>query len=57
MLHVSKGKIQVTSGRETISLSKGDSAHYNASVPHCLHNKGKTQAEAFLIVRYQERSV
>ena len=57
MLHVSKGKIQVTSGSETIHLARGDSAHYNASVPHCVQNKGKTQAEAFLIVRYQERSM
>ncbi len=57
ILHVSKGKIQVTSGREIIDLSRGDSAHYNAGVPHCLQNKGKTQAEAFLIVRYQERSM
>ncbi|MCF7972485.1 MAG: XRE family transcriptional regulator [Phycisphaerae bacterium] len=56
IIHVSKGKIKVTSGIETITLSKGDSAHYNAGVPHCLQNQGKTSAEAFLIVRYQERS-
>jgi len=57
ILYVSKGKIQVTSGVEIIDLSRGDSAHYSASVSHSLKNKGKTQAEAFLIVRYQDRSL
>ncbi len=56
-LTVEKGCVDVLSGKDSCILHKGDSAHYNASVPHSLQNKSKTRAEAFLIVRYQDRPI
>ena len=29
-----------------MQVAKGDSIHYRADVPHCLHNRGKSLAEA-----------
>jgi transcriptional regulator with XRE-family HTH domain len=56
-LYMARGKMLITSGTETMPVSKGDSIHYRADVSHCLHNKGKSLAEAFLIVRYREMPV
>jgi len=53
-LYMARGKITVTSGKESMPVSKGDSIHYRADVAHSLHNKGKGLAEGFLIVRYRE---
>jgi transcriptional regulator with XRE-family HTH domain len=51
-LYAAKGRFAVTSGGESASLSRGDSIHYRADIPHSIQNVGKGQAEAFLIVRY-----
>ena len=51
-LYAAKGRFTVTSGEESAGLSKGDSIHYRADIPHTIQNVGKGQAEAFLIVRY-----
>ena len=56
-LYMARGKILVTSGTESMPVSKGDSIHYRADVAHCLQNQGKGLAEAFLIVRYREAPV
>ena len=56
-LYIARGRLEVTSGTESMQVAKGDSIHYRADVPHCLHNQGKGQAEAFLIVRYREAPV
>ena len=53
-LHVARGKFLITSGKETQTAIKGDSVHYRADVTHCLENKAKGLAEAYLIVRYRE---
>ena len=53
LLHVARGRVTVTSGSETITLNKGDSAHYRADVPHTIENTGRTDIEAYLIVLNQ----
>lgn len=49
---VERGSLNVSSGDETIRLEAGDSAHYPADLPHELHNPGKVEAVAFLVVIY-----
>lgn len=53
-LYLSRGRLTVTSENQTITLSKGDAAHYRADVPHTIRNESSHPAEAFLIVRYKE---
>ncbi len=52
-LHLTRGRLAVTSGRQTVQLACGDSIHYRGDVPHALRNTGRGQAEAYLIVRYR----
>ncbi|MBN1553787.1 MAG: helix-turn-helix transcriptional regulator [Phycisphaerae bacterium] len=54
ILHVTKGRIRITSGEQIEELHRGDSAYYRADVHHAIQNVGKSQAEGFLIVRYRE---
>lgn len=51
-LTVQKGHMRVTSGDESVDLSKGDSASYRADVDHCIENVGRSEAVAFLVVIY-----
>lgn len=54
ILHLAKGRLEVISGGQSVTLSKGDSIHYRADVPHCLRNCGRGRAEAYMIVRYRQ---
>lgn len=52
LLTVQTGSVTVTSGRDAQNLSRGDSAHYPADVPHAIENAGKSEAVLFLVVTY-----
>lgn len=52
-LTVQKGCIKVVSGPEQVELSKGDSAHYPADIPHRIENIGRGEAIAFLVNIYE----
>lgn len=54
ILHVTRGKLKIQTGAQTIELHKGDSIHYRADIEHKLSNCAKGTGEAFLIVRYRE---
>jgi len=49
-LTVLEGSLSVRNGKEVIDLSKGDTARYNADVPHYIENKGKKPARALMVV-------
>ncbi len=52
-LHITRGRMTVSSGDQTAKISKGDSIHYRVDIPHTLINTGKGPAEAYMIVRYR----
>jgi len=54
-LTIEKGSILLTSGQESSELSKGDSAHYPADVPHELKNIGRGEAVVFLVDIYHRQ--
>jgi len=51
-LTVEKGRVRVTSDDAHCELSKGDSAHYAADVPHEICNIGRGEAVVFLVDTY-----
>ena len=51
-LTVEKGRVRVTSDDAVCELSKGDSAHYAADVPHEIRNIGRGEAIVFLVDTY-----
>ena len=51
-LTVDKGRVRVTSADIECELSKGDSAHYAADVPHEIRNIGRGEAVLFLVDIY-----
>lgn len=51
-LTVEKGRVRVTSAEVRCELSKGDSAHYAADVPHEIRNVGRGEAILFLVDIY-----
>lgn len=51
-LTIEKGSVRVISGQESSQLSKGDSAHYPADIPHRIENAGRGEAIAFLVDIY-----
>jgi mannose-6-phosphate isomerase-like protein (cupin superfamily) len=53
-LTVQKGTVEVESGGASCKLSRGDSAHYPADVPHRIRNVGRGEALTFLVVTYRE---
>jgi mannose-6-phosphate isomerase-like protein (cupin superfamily) len=53
-LTVCRGSVVVTSGDESTTLKKGDSAQFPADVPHSIHNPGKAVAEFFLVDIYSK---
>ncbi len=52
-LHLTRGRMGITSGGQTSEIKKGDSIHYRVDLPHTLRNTGKGPAEAYMIVRYR----
>lgn len=53
LLTVANGKARIVSGDTKRGLSKGDSAHYRADLPHSIENVGKTELVCFLVVTSQ----
>ncbi|MEQ8789158.1 MAG: XRE family transcriptional regulator [Pirellulaceae bacterium] len=51
-LTIEKGTVRLTSDGESRDLSKGDSAHYAADVPHRIENIGRGEAVVFLVDIY-----
>lgn len=45
-----EGTLSVRNGTEEIILSTGDTARYDADIPHYIENKGKNTARALMIV-------
>jgi mannose-6-phosphate isomerase-like protein (cupin superfamily) len=43
--HVMEGTVTLRYGDEVFELNKGDSAHFNASIPHCFTNRGDQPAQ------------
>jgi len=54
IVHLAKGRLEVSSGGEVVEVSRGDSVHYRADVPHTLRNVGKGMCEGYMIVRYRQ---
>ena len=54
ILYLAKGRLDLISGGQTTKVNKGDSVHYRADVNHSLRNVGKSQVDAYMIVRYRE---
>jgi len=52
-LSVARGRIVLESAGETVTLRKGDSAHYSADVPHRIANAGRSAAQIYLVVKYR----
>ena len=52
-LHLTRGRLEITSGDQTAEIKKGDLIHYRVDIPHRLRNTGKGPAEAYMIVRYR----
>jgi transcriptional regulator with XRE-family HTH domain len=52
-LTVKAGQVVVASASERCELSRGDSAHYPADVPHAIENAGPGEAALFLVVIYR----
>ena len=51
---VIEGDIEITSGKTTRSITKGDTARYRADIEHTLTNKGKTPASVYLVVKFEK---
>ncbi len=46
------GEVEIISGEDSSRLKKGDSAHYQADIPHSINNLGSAEVEGFLVVTY-----
>ena len=44
------GTLEVNAGAESARVRHGETARYTVDVPHCIHNPGKTIAQALLVV-------
>lgn len=49
-LTVIEGELTVKNGQQQRNLSNGDTARYQADVPHFIENKGKKSARALMVV-------
>jgi transcriptional regulator with XRE-family HTH domain len=52
LLTVQQGAVRVTSDGQSTELTRGDSAHYPADVPHAIKNTSREDAVIFLVVTY-----
>lgn len=48
-LYVLTGTVEVTIGAATVSLGPGDAVHFQANVPHRVHNTAEDTAEILLV--------
>jgi transcriptional regulator with XRE-family HTH domain len=49
-LYLMTGSIEATIGNEKYSLNQGDSLYFDASLPHVLHNKTKSDVKIICII-------
>ena len=49
-LSVQAGSLEVQAGSETARLRHGETARYAVDVPHSIHNRGRSVAQALLVV-------
>jgi transcriptional regulator with XRE-family HTH domain len=54
ILHVLKGRITLQLASRTETLSAGDTAHFNAGIPHKITSVGKTPASVLLVIAQAE---
>jgi quercetin dioxygenase-like cupin family protein len=54
ILHVLKGRIMLQLASRTETLSAGDTAHFNAGIPHKITSVGKTPASVLLVIAQAE---
>ena len=47
-----EGKLSIRNGNEEITLNAGDTARYDADIPHYIENKAKDTARALMVVIY-----
>ena len=52
-VYVNKGRARVVTGEQQADLTRGDSIHYRADVPHAIRNVGRGRVEAYMIVHYR----
>ena len=50
---VHKGRVRISSGNDHVELTRGDSAHYRADLPHVVENIGRGDAVVFLVAIYR----
>ncbi len=55
-LSVARGRIVLESAGETVTLRRGDSAHYSADVAHRIANAGRSAAQVYLVVKYRQEA-
>jgi uncharacterized cupin superfamily protein len=48
-IFVLEGSIEAHINKETLSLHKGNTMYFDASLPHSLHNIGKTTAKLLCV--------
>lgn len=48
--YVLEGKIEITVGEHINKLKKGDSLHFNSSIPHNLRNVGQEMAKLLVVI-------
>ncbi|KGD58181.1 cupin domain protein [Burkholderia pseudomallei] len=54
MLFVHRGSVEIEFPNETIKLKTGDSAYFNALIPHRMRSVGATPAEVLVVVSNDE---
>jgi len=53
ILTLAKGKVNVKSADQDVTLHTGDSVYYCADVPHTIANPNNTPARAYMVVKYR----
>jgi uncharacterized cupin superfamily protein len=49
-LSVQAGALEVRAGSESARVRHGETARYAVDIAHCIHNPGRTVAQALLVV-------
>ena len=54
ILYVLKGQVSLQLAQRTETLRSGDSAHFNASIPHKITSIGKQPASVLLVIAQED---
>jgi len=49
-IYVLEGKLRIRIGKDFYDLRKGDSVYFDASLPHVMHNRGRSEARVFAVL-------